>query len=679
MSARLLKDPATASSRIFVGHLQTDDVTKLELEEHFSKYGNVIASIINRGFGFVQFEDEHAAQNAIKNEDGAMFKGRRIDVRPAKKDNQSNSGNAGNASMKQMSGPNNQFNPTNVPFSNTSDTFGGNKGNFSSGNASFNMNQDFGNNDNFGNNQLKDMNPQTKSGGNFDDGNQLGSEQFNGKQNNNNNNNNNHNNGNDHFNNPMQPRNQFNLGNLNRGNDQFAVGHQNRGPPNNQFGNNNQLGNQNRLGGGGNQNRNQNNAGNNNQNQNSGAPGAQGGGGGPPHRTRGSRGGRNRNKNNQNNQNMNNNNFRDRSPINRNNRIEDKVNPRDWELKQGDSRLRGNTFARDSFGDSGNRFDDFKASTTRDTNTSFGNASATSDYLGAAAEKNDCEIIVVNKALTKYAEEIELRLKQIGLLVDLLFPNEDVPLGRVLGNIASRGCLYAVVVTPINHEHHSLTLNILHGLPQEHRNMPVEDAINLISRDFANYKAGGSRSIPLNTPLANERHPDAIQVLLNILADNHQLTVLQYDRVIKYLEMRREEQVQVELGDVKDLPVTTPLAPPNDPKQAELQTRILNILNNSKTSSSATSDPSPVPPPVSAPAPVPPATWGTASSTATTSSMTNSTTGVSPSPLLNDPTVQKALDSLLQGNLLKSIGDQQQPAPGGAQPLFAAFPNIGRF
>lgn len=78
MSARLLKDPATASSRIFVGHLQTDDVTKLELEEHFVKYGTVIASTINRGFGFVQFEDEQSAQKAIQNENGAMFKGRRI-------------------------------------------------------------------------------------------------------------------------------------------------------------------------------------------------------------------------------------------------------------------------------------------------------------------------------------------------------------------------------------------------------------------------------------------------------------------------------------------------------------------------------------------------------------------------------------------------------------------------
>jgi len=140
--------------------------------------------------------------------------------------------------------------------------------------------------------------------------------------------------------------------------------------------------------------------------------------------------------------------------------------------------------------------------------------------------------------------------------------------------------------------------------------MPFEDAINLISRDFANYKAGG-RSVPLNTPLANERHPDAIQVLLNMLADNRQLTVLQYDRVIKYLGMKREEQMQVELGDTKDLSVSTSLTSVSDPKQAELQTRILNILNNSKTNTPAAIEPSPVPPPSSAPTPIPPATWGT--------------------------------------------------------------------
>lgn len=66
----------------------------------------------------------------------------------------------------------------------------------------------------------------------------------------------------------------------------------------------------------------------------------------------------------------------------------------------------------------------------------------------------------------EYAEYIEHRLKSIGLTVDLLFPNEDVPIGRVLANISSRGCLYAVLVMPINEEHRSLTLNILYGIPQ---------------------------------------------------------------------------------------------------------------------------------------------------------------------------------------------------------------------
>lgn len=78
MTARLLKDPSTAGSRIFVGHLQTDDMNKAELEEHFTKYGKVVGSLINRGFGFVQFENDEAARNAIQKEDGAMFKGRRI-------------------------------------------------------------------------------------------------------------------------------------------------------------------------------------------------------------------------------------------------------------------------------------------------------------------------------------------------------------------------------------------------------------------------------------------------------------------------------------------------------------------------------------------------------------------------------------------------------------------------
>ncbi|XP_018783241.1 PREDICTED: nuclear polyadenylated RNA-binding protein 3 [Bactrocera latifrons] len=200
---------------------------------------------------------------------------------------------------------------------------------------------------------------------------------------------------------------------------------------------------------------------------------------------------------------------------------------------------------------------------------------------------NDCEIIVIDRRNTKYAEYIEQRLKDINLRVDVLFPNEDVPLGKVLINISSRGCLYAILITPQHEEHNSITVNILYGQPAEHRNMPVDDAIMLISKDFRQKmandvmkKASFAASLPkpmtgvnMGNPMQEDRHPSAIQTLLNLLSDNMPLTVLQYDRIIKYLQERREHQVKIELGDAADIGTKVP-----DP-EIELQKRILDIMN----------------------------------------------------------------------------------------------------
>lgn len=118
--------------------------------------------------------------------------------------------------------------------------------------------------------------------------------------------------------------------------------------------------------------------------------------------------------------------------------------------------------------------------------------------------------------------------------MDLLFPNEDVPIGRVLANISSRGCLYAILIMPQNEEHRSLTLDILHGIPQgthfcgyvyvqivnsctlEHRNMPIEDALVLITRNFDAYMRGEQIGRNVNgTGINNlsDRHPEGIQVM----------------------------------------------------------------------------------------------------------------------------------------------------------------------
>ncbi|EDW18444.1 uncharacterized protein LOC6582265 [Drosophila mojavensis] len=191
----------------------------------------------------------------------------------------------------------------------------------------------------------------------------------------------------------------------------------------------------------------------------------------------------------------------------------------------------------------------------------------------AAVPINDCEIIVVNRENTKYAEYVEDQLRKIGMRVDVLFPNEDVMLNQVLSNISARGCLYAILVTPQHEALNSITVNILYGIPAEHRNMPLDDAIALVTTDFRSKKQRDS----LNTSQMNpnqSRHPDTMQHLIEMLADNRQLTGLQYECVIKYLEKQREQQLKLELGEANAL---AKLQEP-DP-EIELQKRILSVMN----------------------------------------------------------------------------------------------------
>lgn len=59
-----------------------------------------------------------------------------------------------------------------------------------------------------------------------------------------------------------------------------------------------------------------------------------------------------------------------------------------------------------------------------------------------------------------YAERIEGRLKALGFRVDLLFPNEEVPLNKVLGSIKMTGVKYAILVTAEHELHNSMTIYV---------------------------------------------------------------------------------------------------------------------------------------------------------------------------------------------------------------------------
>ena len=215
----------------------------------------------------------------------------------------------------------------------------------------------------------------------------------------------------------------------------------------------------------------------------------------------------------------------------------------------------------------------------------------------ASEKPNDVEIICMDKSLRLYGENLEGRLKNMSLAVDILFPNPDIPVGKVLGNIASRGVMFAICLTLDNRDHGSLTLNVLQGQQQEHRNMPVDDAMSFISKQFPSLVggSGGGNSVISRDGSAlpgnsHSGHPPDIMKILSFLTDDRPLSIMEFDKMIKYLVTKRTDTLREEYGDnipahLQHPPVGLQQDPATKAKQEEMQNRIQKILKEKKTSS----------------------------------------------------------------------------------------------
>lgn len=65
-------------SRVFVGHLNTKECEKKDVVEVFHPYGTILGVNLQRGYGFVQFEKEESALEAIKELKGTLFFGQNL-------------------------------------------------------------------------------------------------------------------------------------------------------------------------------------------------------------------------------------------------------------------------------------------------------------------------------------------------------------------------------------------------------------------------------------------------------------------------------------------------------------------------------------------------------------------------------------------------------------------------
>jgi hypothetical protein len=169
----------------------------------------------------------------------------------------------------------------------------------------------------------------------------------------------------------------------------------------------------------------------------------------------------------------------------------------------------------------------------------------------------------------------------MGLTVDVLFPNPDIPLGKVLGNIAGRGVMYAVCVAPENETHRSLTVNVLQGEQQEHRNMPLDEAMSFVGKSFSRFiekpiggPVGGIGQLGFPPAAAGNAadqlpafgHPNDIRTILGFLIDDRPMSIMEYDKLIKYLATRREGTLKAEYGaNIPAHLLLPPVGPMQDP------------------------------------------------------------------------------------------------------------------
>ncbi|XP_048464572.1 nuclear receptor coactivator 5 isoform X3 [Rhincodon typus] len=247
----------------------------------------------------------------------------------------------------------------------------------------------------------------------------------------------------------------------------------------------------------------------------------------------------------------------------------------------------------------------------------------------------DCSVIVVNKQQKEYAESVGRKVRDLGMVVDLIFLNTEVSLTQALEDVSRGGTAFAIVITQQHEIHRSCTVNILFGTPQEHRNMPMADAMILVARNYERYKTEtrekereeiarkaakmadefiGREREPTQGAMEERGNPPGIQPLLNLLADGRYLTVEEIDKIIEYLREKKERLLRggdslhgsvhnpapmprPNMGSVGMNPLdaqpSLPPAPslkggPQDTQaaqQQELQAKILSLFNSGSSGS----------------------------------------------------------------------------------------------
>ncbi|KAM9482366.1 nuclear receptor coactivator 5 isoform 2-T2 [Clarias gariepinus] len=170
----------------------------------------------------------------------------------------------------------------------------------------------------------------------------------------------------------------------------------------------------------------------------------------------------------------------------------------------------------------------------------------------------DCSVIVVNKQQKEYAEMVGRKVRDLGMVVDLIFLNTEVSLTQALEDVSRARTPFAIIITQQHELHRSCTVNILFGTPQEHRNMPMQDAMLLVAhnydtfkvenrakeRDEISRKAAKMADEVLMREHDRQSHPVSVLTAITLLFEGRFLTPQELTSLINYLQDKRDRLVR---------------------------------------------------------------------------------------------------------------------------------------
>lgn len=89
-------DQFPVGSRLFIGNLPTEKVTKRDIFHRFYRHGKLAQISIKQAYGFVQFLDANACHRALQEEQGSQVRGRKMHLEISKPQRNTKKSDAGN-------------------------------------------------------------------------------------------------------------------------------------------------------------------------------------------------------------------------------------------------------------------------------------------------------------------------------------------------------------------------------------------------------------------------------------------------------------------------------------------------------------------------------------------------------------------------------------------------------